>query len=111
MAKTKVLISEQDRTAWVLPETISTTDSLKIKSDSCSFEMVVQGWEIGKPQGGNTVQILDEAENEILFAGVIEEVTQKLLNPVTFQYSCEASDWTKFFDRRLVNEKKSAISA
>jgi hypothetical protein len=101
----RVYIAGKDRTALVSPDTISITDSLKIKTDSLSFEMVIESQKAPRPKAGNSVRVIDEDDAYPLFAGTIMNVGQKMLNPITFHFTVEAADYTRFFDRRVVSKK------
>jgi len=104
MARIAVYINEKDVTLAVDVETLSISDSLKIKSDSLNFDMVIEDWAFDPPRCGNRVMVIEEPSQEVHFAGLITEVSQKLLNPITYSFSVSASDWTKFFDRVLISE-------
>jgi len=95
----------RDITEYVLPETITITDSLRIKADTLSFDMAIEGGRISKLKAHNQIYVWDNfLTGDLIFGGVISSVTERMLNPTSFLYTIEAVDWTRFFDRRLVNE-------
>ena len=129
----KTILNGVDVTLFVPFKTISMSDSLTIKSDSLSFTMYIKEFETPPPRSSQTVQVryyfdtsdyptdflsagvydtaeilFDAAENKyytVEFEGLITTVTRKwIAPPLWLSYECVCADYTRQFDRNLVNE-------
>jgi len=95
----------RDITEYVQLETITITDSLRIKADTLSFDMMIEGGRTDRVKAHNQIYIWDNfLTGDLIFGGIVSSVNERMLNPTSFAYTIEAVDWTRFFDRRLVNE-------
>jgi len=97
----KIILADRDITRYVTLDSIEISDSIKVKSDTANIEMIVVGQD-PHPRAGNVLEIWDNDELE--FRGPVLRIEQRIRNPRVFEYSLEASDFTRFFDRRLVSE-------
>lgn len=59
-------------------------------------------WPIARPKAGNEVVFLNAA-GEREFGGVLVDVIEEDIQPNVFIYHCQAGDYSKWFDRHLVN--------
>jgi len=97
----RITLANKDITKYVTLDSIEVSDSIKVKADTANLEMVVIGQD-PHPRAGNVLEIWDD--NTLEFRGPVLRKEQRIRNPRTFEYSLEASDFTRFFDRRLVSE-------
>lgn len=104
----QILIGGTDMTQYVDLESIRVTNSSAAKSDTMDFELSVP---VGAtiPRAGNEVLFLNGGDRE--FAGILMRPEEDLINPATLRYTCQARDWSFFFDRRLVTETYAAQPA
>ena len=98
-------VAGHDVSKWVNFKSINITDSIQIKADTMSFEMVIPGRAISAPKPGNIVYLRDQIAAEYVFCGMIETIQEEMINPMTFRYSCDAVDWVRVFDRHLIVKK------
>lgn len=132
----KTIIGNTDVTTYVPFKSINMNDSLTIKSDSLSFSLYIDSLlSIPAPKAGQIVQVryywdvypqeyvdigvyetseilFDASENKyytLEFEGGITTVTRKWKGPPNWlEYSCTCSDYTRQFDRNLVNKVYTA---
>lgn len=130
----KVFVNYIDRTAYIPFKSISMSDSLSIKSDSLSFIMEIQQFAIQPPRSSQVVEVRyyfatvaeanDYIQNGVYdsmfdffhddevdlwysveFKGIIQTVTRRWVGPPQWlAYECTCCDFTRQFDRHLVNE-------
>lgn len=122
MPAVQVWIADKDYSKYVDFRSISIEDSIKVKSDSLVAEITIPPGAIEEPRAGNKIEVrrwLDEdwdysarrpkpgcEENyELEFAGqIITRTKEWVAPPEWFKHSIEAADWTRWFDRYLINE-------
>lgn len=102
-----------DYTSRLDIKSIEITDGLPSRSDSLSFTISLRTSEITgsgpyPPQGAQVVSLTVNNVKE--FEGVISSVsvTPRVGNLETLDYSCSATDYTKFLDRKLIAKIKIA---
>jgi len=120
---------QEDFTKELELETVRIEDSLKVKSDSLAFSVVVKEFEKRRPIAGEEVEfrhygpdfppleVLNQpaaylergtdpiyGDYTIEFKGVIVSVTQTLINPRVRRFDCEANDFMVYFDRMKLKE-------
>jgi len=89
----KIILADRDITRYVTLDSIEISDSIKVKSDTANIEMIVVGQD-PHPRAGNVLEIWDNDELE--FRGPVLRIEQRIRNPRVFEYSLEASDFTRF---------------
>jgi len=91
----RITLANKDITKYVTLDSIEVSDSIKVKADTANLEMVVIGQD-PHPRAGNVLEIWDD--NTLEFRGPVLRKEQRIRNPRTFEYSLEASDFTRFFE-------------
>ncbi len=122
MPAVQIWINDKDYSRYTDFRSVSIEDSTKVKSDSLIAEITIPPGEIEEPRAGNRIEVrrwLDEHWDyathspkpgcesiyELEFAGqIISRTKEWVAPPEWFKYTIEASDWTRLFDRYLVNE-------
>lgn len=96
------LIGGVDRTTAISFDSVSASNTIARKGDTCSFVLTVHNADFPRPLGGQEFVWLNGATRE--FAGTILKVREVQLGPLTYEYHCVARDFTYLLDRRLVVE-------
>lgn len=127
----KIFVNYEDRTSYIPIKSVSMNDSISIKSDTCSFTMEIDQFAVSPPRGNQVVEVryyFDSWPSEycvpgiyapydltydmdtsswyaLEFKGTIQTVTRRWIGPPRWlAYECTCSDFTRQFDRNLVNE-------
>jgi hypothetical protein len=99
-----VLINDIDRATYVQMSSIQISENLVLRSSTLAFELWLSPDLIStaRPIPENIIEIRDGNYTE--FKGVILSVQEARVSAVHFTYTCRCVDWSRFFNRRLVNK-------
>lgn len=108
MADIVVNIDSTDRTEYVKARSISITDELNAKINTCSFKTFDpdNAW---KPDASESIEVYDPDSNKI-FGGIIASVEERRVGIVPgtenelLEYTVKAQDYTKLLQKKLVVE-------
>jgi hypothetical protein len=96
-------INDVDRTSLASLPSLRMSEDIKVRGSVMEFEIWLRPDQLdSRPQPENVVELKDGTTTE--FKGVILSVTEERTSPMHFKYTCRCSDWTRFINRRLVNE-------
>lgn len=100
----------QPGTYNVILDTVNVDQDISVQQSSATFDIWITGtyengtwsWPIGRPRGGQEVVFLN-AEGNREFGGVLMQPSEEEKQPGIMVYHCTCSDYSKWFDRHLVN--------
>lgn len=89
---------------------VSVDQDIAVQQTKAEFEVWITGvylngawqWPIGRPKAGQEVIFLN-AQGQREFGGILLKPTETEMATGTMKYKCECGDFTKWFDRHLVN--------
>lgn len=105
-------VSYLSGTSYNVPlDTISVDQDIAIQQTSARFDVHIQGsysggvisWPIGRPRAGQEV-VFYNASGGREFGGILLQVEEDEIAPLRMVYHCTCGDYTKWFDRHLVND-------
>lgn len=107
LTATAITINGTPRQAFIRPDSIGVTDNLDEAPNLATF--IADGF---VPIPGHEIVITVGSATNREFAGHLTAVEQvfEVENPVNVAYHCEAIDYTRLFDRRLVHQRYPAQS-
>ncbi|MHB1681587.1 MAG: hypothetical protein ACYCYO_01985 [Bacilli bacterium] len=103
---------------WLVDlETVNVDQDIAIQQTSATFTVRIVGtydeatgqwaWPIGRPKAGQEAVFLNAAGLRE-FGGILLNPVEKELAPNYMMYTCNCSDFSKWFDRHLVNNNYQA---
>lgn len=103
-------IDSVDYRTYLDLDSLEIAEGLEPHGDTCAFlveipNALVPGT-VDRPKSGNPVDVRVDAT--VHFKGIIGIVTEDPFNPDVTRYSCECTDFTRWLDRKLITQERSA---
>lgn len=101
---------------WVDLSSVDVQQDIAVQQTTAAFRLYIRGtyqgngqwaWPIAAPQTEQEVIFLN-SDGTREFGGILQEPQETEVEPDTMVYSCQCSDFTQWFDRRLVNQTYAA---